>query len=42
MDGDSIGNLVSKGKKIGYRRLKHPCPYGMIWFQDDHMTEVNE
>jgi len=44
VDGRSIDKLVYEEmvQNNGLKRLRHPCPYNMSWFQDEHSLEVRE
>ena len=44
MDSYSTDNLLFEEmvRKLGLQRLKHPTPYGISWFQDDHWVQVRE
>lgn len=41
MDSGSSDNLVSEEMvhNLGLKRFKHPYPYGISWFLDEHMVE---
>lgn len=44
MDGGGTNNCVSKEivRKLDLQSLKHPTPYSISWFQDDHWLQVRE